>query len=73
MAVSNLTWGSNGSFAINVWFAQTENEGKLFQYLISARNPSLPAINDTSIFLPNQVSTSSAKTDNPGFTSCHIP
>lgn len=40
---------------MNLWFAQTENEGSLFQYLLSARNPTLPPLNDTSIFLPNQV------------------
>ena len=56
LAVSNLTWGTNGSFAFNVWFTQTVNQGNLFQYLISARDPLLPAINDTSIFLPNEVS-----------------
>ena len=55
LTVSQLTWGHNGSFAFNFWFSQTENQGALFQYLLSARNPDLPPVNDTTVFYPNQV------------------
>lgn len=55
MAISHLTWGQSGTFAFNLWFSQTENRGNTFQYLLSARQPGLPDINDTTIFLPNQV------------------
>ena len=56
LSITGLPVATGGPFAMNLWFQQGEDAGNLFQYLISARDPGLPAIDQTSVFYPNQVS-----------------
>ncbi|KAK9797358.1 hypothetical protein WJX73_002152 [Symbiochloris irregularis] len=55
LTAQNLTWGASGPFALNLWFKQDNDQGDLFQYLLSVRNESLPTLNATTIFDPNEV------------------
>ena len=66
LSISNLPVAPGGPFAMTVWFQQYTNPGDTFQYLISARSPSLPDIDNNTIFYPNQVHASLHKAAGAG-------
>ncbi len=52
LAVSHLSLGRDGPWAVNLWARQANNSGDAFQYLLSTRTPA-GMMND-SVFQPNQ-------------------
>ena len=55
VSVMGLPVGAEGGFAMTLWFQQASNQGDTFQYLLSARDASLPPISQTTVFYPDQV------------------
>ena len=57
IVVSHVPWGVGGAWAVNLWVKQDPGApaDAEFQYVLSARNPAAPPLDDTSIFYPDQV------------------
>jgi hypothetical protein len=57
VVISHVPWGAGGAWALNLWVKQSPAapSDAEFQYLLSARNPEAPPLDDTSIFFPDQV------------------
>jgi len=57
IVVSHVPWGVGGAWAVNLWVKQAPSapSDAEFQYVLSARNPAAPPLDDTTIFFPDQV------------------
>lgn len=59
LALSHLSFGRDGPWAINLWVRQADDAGDAFQYLLSTTRAGGMA-ND-SVFQPNQARTARAR------------
>ena len=57
ISIGPQTWGASGAFAFNLWIQQRENDGDVFQYMMSTRSNADGTIIATTddIYEPNEV------------------